>query len=205
MANWKKIMLGTGIGAGIVAAASYVSRLKKTSAELESVSKISIHSVKLDGITIRIDSVLKNPSSTKLKLKYPFVKLIYNNSTIGTSQSINKDITLPAYGEANISGIMVKVSISGIFSAGTGIYKQMLNKQPIAMTVKTISTIDLGWKKLPYENTEQKIINQQTSNQSAAQKPTVKKTASKKSPTKDNHPKNKSKHGSKNASKTTKP
>ena len=70
MANWKKIFIGTSIGAGIVAAVTYALRLKKTSAQLESVNKISIHSVTIDGITIRIDTLLKNPSSTKLKLKF---------------------------------------------------------------------------------------------------------------------------------------
>jgi hypothetical protein len=189
MANWTKIFIGTGIGAGIVAAVTYALRLKKTSAQLETVNKISIHSVTLDGITIRIDTNLKNPSSTKLKLKYPFVKIIYKDSTIGTSQSINKDITLPAYGEANINGIMIKVPIGGLFSAGVGIYKQLLNKEPIPVTIKTVSTIDLGWKKLPYESTEQKILNQKANAQKTAtkktdKKPTTKKTDSKKSNTK---------------------
>ncbi len=187
MANWKKIFIRTGIGAGIIAGISYVMRLKKTSAELETVSKVNIHSVTLEGVTIRIDSVLKNPSKTQLKLKYPFVKIVYNNSTIGTSQSINKDITLPAFGEANISGIMVKVPITGIFSAGTGIYKQLLNKEPINLTIKTVSTLDLGWKKLPYESTEQKTINQNAVKQNApaqknnSQKPNTKNNNKKKS------------------------
>jgi hypothetical protein len=180
MANWKKIFIGTGIGAGIVAAIGYVMRLKKTSAQLETVNKISIHSVTIDGITIRIDTTLKNPTRTKLKLKYPFVKLIYKDSTIGTSQSINKDIVLPANGEANITGIMIKVPLGGLFSAGVGIYKQYLNKEPIPITIRTISTIDLGWKNIPYESTEQKTLNQKAS----TQKPTTKKTDSKKSNTK---------------------
>ena len=180
MANWKNILLGTGIGAGIIAAVSYALRLKTTSAQLESVSKINIHSVNLDGVTIRIDSVLKNPSKTALKLKYPFVKLLYKDSTIGTSQSVNKDITLPAFGEANITGLMIKVPIGGLLSAGVGIYKQFLNKEPIPMTIKTISTIDLGWKKLPYENTEQKVLNQNATKKTDSQKSNTKKITIKK-------------------------
>ncbi len=199
MANWKQIFIGTGIGAGIIAAASYALRLKKASAQLESVNKISIHSVKMDGITIRIDTLLKNPSSTKLKLKYPFVKLIYKDATIGTSQSINKDITLPAYGEANITGIMIKVPLGGLFSAGVGIYKQLLNKEPIPVTIKTISTIDLGWKKLPYENTQQKIINGKTTNKTPQHKTGTKKSTTKKNSTKTNATKGSNK---KNSTKT---
>jgi hypothetical protein len=193
MANWKKIFIGTGIGAGIIAGISYFRRLKNTSAQLETVSKASIHSVTIEGVTLRVDSVLKNPSKTKLKLKYPFVKILYNNSTIGTSQSINKDISLPAFGEANISGIMIKVPITGIFSAGTGIYKQYLHGEPINLTIKTISTVDLGWKKFPYESTEQKTINQHSAQSSTQQKQknnsqkpsTTKKTTTKKTNTKN--------------------
>ena len=192
MANWKKIFIGTGIGAGIVAAVGYVMRLKKTSAQLETVNKISIHSVTIDGITIRIDTTLKNPTGTKLKLKYPFVKLIYKDSTIGTSQSINKDIVLPANGEANITGIMIKVPLGGLFSAGVGIYKQYLNKEPIPITIKTISTIDLGWKKLPYESTAQKTLNQNANTKKpSTQKPTTKKAESKKNNTKKSNTKKK--------------
>ena len=123
------------------------------------------------------------------KLKYPFVKIIYKDSTIGTSQSINKDITLPAYGEANINGIMIKVPIGGLFSAGVGIYKQLLNKEPIPVTIKTVSTIDLGWKKLPYESTEQKILNQKASTQKPATKKTDKKTTAKKTDSKKSNTK----------------
>ncbi|MFL5763877.1 MAG: hypothetical protein ACJ77K_08055 [Bacteroidia bacterium] len=158
MANWKKIMVGTGIGAGLVGLFAYVSRLKRSGAELESVATAKIHSLKLDGLTIRIDVQLKNPTQGTFKIKFPFVKVIYKDKVIGSSQVINKDIQIPSFGEANIEAIMIKIPFTGIFSLGAGIYKSLTQKQPVPLFVKTITTIDLGWKKVPYEKTDDNTL-----------------------------------------------
>lgn len=154
MANWKKILVGTGIGAGIVGIITYVTRLNRTSVQLESVSTAKIHSLKTDGLMIRVDVQLKNPTNSTFKLKFPFVKVLYKENTIGSSQVINKDIQIPAYGEAVIESIMIKIPLTGLLSLGAGMYKLLVNKEPAPIFVKTITTIDLGWKKLPYEKTD---------------------------------------------------
>lgn len=158
MANWTKIMVGTGIGAGLVGLVAYVTRLKRTSAEMESVATAKIHSLKLDGLTIRIDVQMKNPSSGSFKIKFPFVKLLYKDKTIGTSQVINKDIQIPAYGEARIEAIMIKIPITSLLSLGAGLYKLLMNNEPAPIFIKTITTIDLGWKKMPYEKTDDNTL-----------------------------------------------
>lgn len=154
MANWKKILVGTGIGAGVVGIIAYVSRLKRTSVQLETVSSAKIHSLKMDGLTVRVDVKLKNPTSGTFKIKFPFVKVLYKEKTVGSSQVINKDIQIPAYGEAVIEGIMIKIPFTGLLSVGAGLYKLLVNKEPAPIFVKTISTIDLGWKTIPYESTD---------------------------------------------------
>lgn len=161
MANWKKILVGTGIGAGVVGIIAYVSRLKRTSAELESVASAKIHSLKMDGLTVRIDVQLKNPTSSTFKIKFPFVKVLYKDKTIGTSKVINKDIQIPSYGEAVIEGVMIKIPITGLLSLGSGLYKLLVNKEPAPIFVKTITTIDLGWKKVPYEKTDDNTLKPQ--------------------------------------------
>jgi hypothetical protein len=158
MLNWGKIIFGTTIGAGIAGAVAYAMRLKRTSAELESIASAKIHALKLDGLTVRIDVQLKNPSSSSLKIKFPFVKIIYANKVIGSSKVINKDITIPAYGEAKIDGIMITMPITGLVSLGGGFYNLLVKKQPAKIFVKTITTIDLGWKKFPYEKTEDNTL-----------------------------------------------
>src|SRR6476620_10039931 len=118
MPSWGKIFLGTTLVAGIGGAVAYALRLKRTGTQLESIAAAKIHSIKLDGLTVRIDVQLKNPSSTSLKIKFPFVKILFQDKVIGTSKVINKDITIPAYGEAKIDGIMITVPLTGLASLG---------------------------------------------------------------------------------------
>ena len=158
MGNLKKILIGTTIGAGVIAIATYVSRLKRTSAQLESVATANIHSIKWDGLTIRIDVTLKNPTMSSLKIKYPFVKVLFKEKVIGTSKVMSQDITIPAHGEAKISGIMINLPATGLFSLGGGIFNLLINKQPAPIFVKTITTIDLGWKKIAYEKTDNNTL-----------------------------------------------
>lgn len=162
MANWKTIVAGTGIGAGIIAIAAYAFRLKKASDHMETVTTAKIHSLNLTGLTIRVDAVLKNPSKTSLKLKFPFVKLIYNKKTIGTSEIINKDIEIPAFGQAHIDEVMIKIPIIDLLSVAAGFYKLIARSEPVNMYVETSSIIDLGWKKLAYSKREDVTLNPKT-------------------------------------------
>ncbi|MBI3502309.1 MAG: hypothetical protein HY063_10995 [Bacteroidetes bacterium] len=159
--SWKKTIIGTGIIGGAIAGLTYFFRLKRTSVELESFASIKIHKLDLSGLVIRVDVQLKNPTRTKFKIKFPFIKLIYpadSGTTIGSSQVVDKDITIPAYGEAVAEAIMIKIPPRNVFSASAGMISSLLNGESVKLTSKTISTIDLGWKKLPYEKAEQLIL-----------------------------------------------
>ncbi len=159
MANWKTIGIVSGIGAGVFGLVAYVTRLKRANAQLESIATAKIHSLKLDGLTIRVDVELKNPSRSSFNIKFPFVKILYKDKVVGTSQVIDKSIKIPAYGEANIEAIMIKIPVTSIFSIGAGLIKLLVQKQAAVVSVKTISTIDLGWKKLPYEKSDDMTLN----------------------------------------------
>jgi len=170
MTSWKKIIIGTGITAGIVGAVAYASRLIRTGKQLESVAKAMVHSFDEKGLTIRIDVQLKNPTGSKLKIKFPFVKVVQVKTekengkekikidVIDTSKVIDKDITIPTHGEANVNGIMINVPISQIISLGSGLLSVLTKKKSVPITVKTITTVDLGWKKIPYEKSDNMTI-----------------------------------------------
>lgn len=151
----KKVLIGLGVGTGAYAAYNYFRNLVKASAELQSVASMQIHKLDLTGLTLRVDVRLKNPTAGSFKLKFPFVKMIYKDAVIGTSQSVNKDISLPAYGEAVIDQIMINIPVVGIFSLGMGLFQSLTKGEAIKVNTQTVTTIDLGWKKLPYEKTEE--------------------------------------------------
>ncbi len=156
----KKILAGVGIG-GVIAGVAYALRIRRTSAELETVTTVMVHKIDLKGVTLRVDATLKNPTQTKLKIKYPFVKLIYQDASIGSSQVVDKDIDLPPFSEARIEKIMIQIPVLGIFSIGAALAKSFLSGEAVKLKVKTVSTIDLGWKKVPYEKTDEVILKKQ--------------------------------------------
>ncbi len=156
--NLKKLIVRSAIGGGIIAGATYLFRLKRTSVELESVVTVNIFKLNLSGLVLRVDVQLKNPTATKFKIKFPFVKIIYKDATVGSSQVVDKDIEIPGYGEAVAEKIMITIPPRNIFSVSAGMIKSLLAGESIKLTTKTISTIDLGWKKLPYEKTEEATL-----------------------------------------------
>lgn len=151
----KKILIGTGITAVVAGGITYVRRLNRLANELEVVPTIKVHKVSLTGITLRLDVKLKNPTNAKVKIKFPFVKLIYKDLTIGSSQSVDKDIEIAKYSEAVAEAIMIDIPLMGVFSVAGDIIKAINEKQPIKLTVRTLTTINLGWKKIPYEDKQE--------------------------------------------------
>ena len=147
MNNLTKILLGTGV----VLTGGYLLKMSRTSANIETEIKSKIHSLKLSGIAIRVDAKLKNPTEGTLKLKYPFIKLAYKGDTIGSSQVINQDITIPSYGEANIEGIMINIPLTGIFSVAMDLLKTLKTGAGIKVMIKIVTTIYTTFNSIPYE------------------------------------------------------
>lgn len=153
--NISKVITGTLIGAGVIAGYSYYLKMKKTKAALETIPEASLYQVSWDGITIRIDLLVKNPSKGSFSIKFPFVKLIYKDSVVGSSQVMNQDIKIPAYGEARIEKILVTIPIVSVFSVSSGILKAIQDKEEIKITAMMMTTIDLGFAKLPFEESHE--------------------------------------------------
>ena len=150
-----KVLTMTLVGGGLIAGYSYYLKMKKTQAELEVVPNASLHEISWDGITIRMDLLLKNPTKGSFRVKFPFVKLIYKDSLIGSSQSVDQDIKIPAFGQVKIEKILVNVPILSIFSVSSSILKAIQSKEEVKITATLITTIDLGWTKLPFEESHE--------------------------------------------------
>jgi hypothetical protein len=48
----------------------------------------------------------------------------------------------------------VHIPVTSLLSIGGGLLDLLKKKAPLAITVKTITTIDLGWKKIPYSKAD---------------------------------------------------
>lgn len=149
-----KLLIGVGVGVSAIAGYTYFKRLSLTSAHLEVVPSAMLHKINLTGITVKMDVRLKNPDGGTFKIKYPYIRLVHEGSTLGSSQAIDKDIELPAHGEAVINGIMIQIPLLNILSSAYKIYQALGNGKEIKLQATTITTIDLGWKKIPYEKSD---------------------------------------------------
>jgi hypothetical protein len=147
-----KIVTGTAVCVAAIAGWSYVNNLKKTGAELQLIPKASLYQLGWDGVTVRVDVLLKNPAKGSFSVKFPFVTLLYKDTVIGSSQSVNREIKIPAFGEVTIDQIMVKIPVTSVFSVVFTLIKALFNKESIILAVRTLTHINLGWIVLPYEN-----------------------------------------------------
>ncbi|WP_438940112.1 hypothetical protein [Chitinophaga hostae] len=146
-----KIVTGTAIGAGVVALVSYFARLRRTGIHLEVIPKANIHSLSWNGLTIRVDAILKNPTGSSFSVKFPFIKVSHKDVVMGSSQVIDKDITIPAYGQVMIERIMIEMPPLSFFSVAYTVIKALNNKEPVSLLVQIITTINLGWSKVPFD------------------------------------------------------
>lgn len=153
-----KLLVGLGLGAGVIGGVVYFNKLSRTTANLEVIPSAMIHKLNLTGMHIKMDVRLKNPDGGSFKIKFPYIKLVYEGTTIGSSQSVDKYIDLPAYGEAVINGIMIQIPLLGILSTAFKIYQALIKGTEIKLTATTITTIDLGWKKLPFEKDDEIVL-----------------------------------------------
>jgi len=147
-----KILTTSVIGVGAFAGWTYVKNLKKAQAELEVVPKATIYQLSWDGLTIRLDVLLKNPTKGSFSIKFPFVKLLYKGTVIGSSQAIDKEIKIPAYGQAMIDKILVQIPMTNVFSIAFTLIKALIGGGSETITIRTLTTINLGIIRLPYEN-----------------------------------------------------
>lgn len=146
----RHILLGVGALAALYGA-SYMVKLHRFSTELETVTKVTIHKVSLNGIELRIDVTLKNPSGGSLRVKQPFVKLIYKDSTVATSQVKNTDISIGKFSEVKMEPVMITISFMTLATKFPALLTEYRNAGQINMVVKTITTIN---DTLPYTKTD---------------------------------------------------
>jgi hypothetical protein len=153
-----KILVGLGLGAGAYAGYNYFRKMNATNKYIEIIPTAQLHKVNLLGVFIRMDIQFKNPDGGSFKIKYPHVRINFEGQSIGSSQAIDKDITIPAYGEAVVNGIMIEIPITNILTTGYKIYKDLINNKPVKLEALTHTTIMVGFQSVPYDKVSELVI-----------------------------------------------
>lgn len=149
-----RVLAGSLIGGGLLAGYIVLKKIKHTGAELEINNSLAIQEVGIQGIKVRLDVLLRNPSGTGFTIKFPYIRLLYNGSVVGTSSVINRDIKVPSYGEVKIDNIVISISALNILSSGYKAYKDIKSKNKITLTIKTTTLLMPDSLKIPYESNQ---------------------------------------------------
>ena len=153
MRQSSKAIVGTLLAGGAVAAYFFVRKMQRVAINLEAVPSASVHKISLSGVTLRLDVLLKNPTKGSFTVKFPFVKLNYKGKTVGSSQVVNKDIKIPAFGHVMIDKIMIDIPLSNAISVISALITSLLNKEKVNLSATIITTATAGLVSLPFEKT----------------------------------------------------
>jgi hypothetical protein len=149
--NITKLLVGLGLGAGAYAGFNYFRKMNSTNKYLEIIPTAQLHKVNLLGIFIRMDIRFKNPDGGSFKIKYPHVRINFEGESIGSSQAVDKDIQIPAYGEAVVNGIMIQIPITNLLTTGYKIYKNIIEGKAVKLQALTHTTIFVGFQSFPFD------------------------------------------------------
>lgn len=145
-----KIALGIGVVA-LGFGTAYILKMKRLSEELETTTTAMIHKVNLTGIELKVDVTIKNPTQGTMRIKLPFVKLLYKDKVFATSEVKNSDIEIPKFGQINIEPIFIRLGFISLASIAPDLLKEYRSSGKLDLVVKTITTIN---DKVPYTKTD---------------------------------------------------
>jgi hypothetical protein len=146
----KQLLIGAG-AASLLIGVPYLLQLKRLSEELETVTKVNIHSVNLSGLTLRVDVLLKNPSGGNMTLKYPFVKMQHNDTTFATSEVRNEDFELPKFSQKQLDPIFIEISLISLATQAPALVKEYRTNGKLSFVVKIITTLN---GRIPFTKTD---------------------------------------------------
>jgi hypothetical protein len=146
-----KLIAGVAAGAGALATYSYVQKMKRLQKNLQYIPTVNLAGITWNGITLRVNILLKNPTKAKLKIQFPFVKMEYKGTVIGSSQAVPKEIKIPANGEVLIDNVLIVIPVTGLFTVTAEVLKTLLEKKPVALTLTVMTDITVGWITVHYE------------------------------------------------------
>ncbi|MCU0336573.1 MAG: hypothetical protein MUF12_01820 [Sediminibacterium sp.] len=145
-----KIALGIGVVA-LGFGTAFILKMKRLSEELETTTTAMIHKVNLTGIELKVEVTLKNPTQGTMRIKQPFVKLLYKDRVFATSEVKNSDIEIPKFGQINIEPIFIRLGFISLASIAPDLLKEYRSIGKLDLVVKTITTIN---DKVPYTKTD---------------------------------------------------
>jgi hypothetical protein len=149
-----KVFVITAASTALILLLSSLKSKKKVGDKLLTKTKVKVHSLSFNGLTIRLDVILINPTEGTLTIKQPFIKVMFNEKEIATSQIENKEVEIPKFNSKPMDAIFLTVPATGLFTLGDGLLKLLLKGQAAQITAHIFTSIKLGNKFMDYDTKE---------------------------------------------------
>lgn len=147
------------IGSGVLVAGGLLWRLSRTAKHLEVVPRLRVHKLDFKNLTLAVDATLKNPTSGGLKIKFPFVKLIHEGTTVGSSEAKDEEIKIPPFGQSEIKNIMIEIPLLNLTGVAVGLVNYLRGiTNMVAMDINVMTQADALITSFPVNVTEPVII-----------------------------------------------
>lgn len=145
-----KYLLWGAAGLVVVLGGRYLYKLSRLSNELEVVTKVT-----MQGLNLRVDVTLKNPTEGSISVKHPFVKMMYNGDTFASSDVKDVDYVLPRFGQKKLDPIIIKLSFLTLATSFPAMAKQYRTQGTMTIDVSIVTTIN---NKIPFNKNEKMTI-----------------------------------------------
>lgn len=149
-----KYIIGTLVGSGLIWAISRLLSKKKVGDKLNTKISGAVHSMNLQGLTLRLNIELINPTEGTLTIKHPYIKVQFNGKDIASSAIQNKALDIAPFATMPLDPIYLNVPVLGLFSLGRGLWSLLMKQQAATITTITYTSIYLGGGFRSYEKTD---------------------------------------------------
>lgn len=154
-----KLLLGLLGGVAAVLVGTKLFNLSALQKELQIDQKISLDpstGTSLTEAKLRVDLTLKNPTNGTLTVKQPVVTLFFNNSEIGTTDTIkDTDYLVPKFGQVQLPPIIITVSMLSAGLAAFDFFKNLKTTRQAMVKIRSLTMIN---GQIPYERVDLKPL-----------------------------------------------
>lgn len=147
---WPFILLSVvGIGA------FGLTRLGRASGKIVTQVAARIFKIDIANLTIAIDAIIKNPTDTEIKIRYPFIKLMHRDRVLASSELKDEIIAIKPYSETKITNI--KIPVSYLYMAGLApeVLKKLRDRTyKIDFQIGLETGVMFAGRNIPYSSTQ---------------------------------------------------
>lgn len=134
-----KMLVGIGIGVIALGVLGY-NYLRGYSRKIITETKGRIFKIKLGGVILSFDTLIKNLTNEPIVFTHPVVIVNYKKHYIASSNVVNKTITVPANSEYTILDSRIEISYIRLLGAAVELVKSFANigtKVNLDLDIKT--------------------------------------------------------------------